>query len=217
MAVLLACRRLSAGYSPGRWVVRDVALELRAAERLVITGPAGAGKTTLLYALLGLLKRAPESELWAFGVPVNTPRALTELRRRAVLLFQHVESQWLAATVGEEILFTPCAHNMPPAQAEARRDAALRAVGLEDMELARPLFSLPPLQRKLATLAALLVMEPDVLLLDDPLGGLGETEARGLVEVLKTLPQALLIACRQPGPMCSLSPVPLNITDLKAA
>ena len=188
---LLELRNVTFFYGPDRPVLRECNLRIGAADRIGLAGPNGSGKTTLLHLMVGLLRPA-SGNMVAFGKPRRREADFHEVRRRAGLLFQDTDDQLFCPTVAEDVAFGPL--NLGKPRADARRIVAetLDRVGLPGFER-RITYRLSGGERRLVALAAVLAMQPDVLLLDEPTAGLDEASTARLTEVLRGLPQAMLV------------------------
>lgn len=177
---------------PRRGVVLDeVDFKLEKGDKVALTGPNGAGKTTLLHLLVGL-KKAKAGEIHAFGAQRHEEKEFVEVRERAGFLFQDPDDQLFCPTVLEDVSFGPL--NLGKSREEATRIAteALESVGMAGFE-ERITHQLSGGEKRMVTLAAVLAMEPDVLLLDEPSNAL-DTKARWrLINILQSLPQAMII------------------------
>lgn len=178
-----------------RPILRELSLHIHPGERVVILGVNGCGKTTLLKLLDGLL--------WAEAGRVSYDgRALdraaleeTSFRRRfrseVAFLFQNVDAMLFNPTVKDEIAFGPRQLGMPDAQERAVRWAEeFGASAWMD----RPPFELSGGEKKRVALAAMLAIEPKVLLLDEPTASLDPASAGQLVDFLNERPELTVIA-----------------------
>jgi cobalt/nickel transport system ATP-binding protein len=171
-----------------REVLRDVSLSVAEGERVVLLGVNGCGKTTLLKAMDGLLFPV-RGEVRFRGLPLGA-RALEEpgLRRRfrgeVALVFQNVDAMLFHPTVADEIAFGPRQLGMPDVEARVERWAA--TLGVEGL-LARPPFELSGGEKKRVALAAVLAVEPRLLLLDEVTSGLDPASSARLVDLLAGL------------------------------
>jgi cobalt/nickel transport system ATP-binding protein len=179
----------------GRTVLRDVSFSVAAGERVVLLGVNGCGKTTLLKALDGLV--APAAGRIAYdGTPLDA-RTLDEraFRRRfrgdVALLFQNVDAMLFNPTVADEIAFGPLQLGLPGVGARVERWARVFDV---DALLDRPPFELSGGEKKRVALAALLAIEPRVLLLDEPTANLDPASSARLVDLLAATPGLTVIA-----------------------
>jgi cobalt/nickel transport system ATP-binding protein len=169
----------------------DVSFAIAEGERVAILGANGAGKTTLLLASVGVLPVAG-GELELCGLPV-TKATLPEVRRKAGMVFQNPDDQLFMPTVGEDITFGPRNYRVAEADIKARTGRVL--AGLNIAHLAQRMTgTLSGGEKRLAALAGVLVMEPSVLLLDEPTSFLDPRARRNLTAILSELPQTLVIA-----------------------
>lgn len=178
-----------------RPTLRDVSCAIAAGEKVVLLGSNGCGKSTLLKILAGLLPPAAGSVRYE-DHPVS-PAALRSgefrrrFRREVGLLFQNPDSMLFNTTVHEEIAFGPRRHGLPDADDRARHWA--REVGVDRL-LDKAPWTLSAGQKQLVCLAALLVLEPRLLLLDEPTSSLDPRSTGWLVDFLQDLPQTLVVA-----------------------
>ncbi len=188
---LIELRKVSFSYGSARPVLCGCDLRIGQRDRLGLTGPNGSGKTTLLQLVVGLLHPAA-GEIVAFGKPRRREADFHEVRRRAGLLFQDTDDQLFCPTVAEDVAFGPL--NLGRSRAEAWRIVAetLACVGLAGFER-RVTYHLSGGERRLVALASVLAMHPDVLLLDEPTAGLDEASTARLIDVLRSLDQAMLV------------------------
>jgi len=168
-------------YPDGTPALRDVSLTIGAGEFVALLGPNGSGKTTLAKHLNGLLKPARGRVLVA-GRDTR-PLRVAELARLVGYVFQNPDHQIFAATVEDEVAFGLRLRELPPAEVRQRVEAALAP-----FELA-PWRDLPPAllgwgQRRQVALAAVLATQPQVLILDEPTGGLDSRSREDLMAVV---------------------------------
>lgn len=188
MAALLEVRQAAIRVGE-REVLRDVTLSVAEGERVVLLGVNGCGKSTLLKAMDGLVFPA-RGEVRFRGEPLSA-RALEEagLRRRfrgeVALLFQNVDAMLFHPTVADEIAFGPRQMGMPDVEARVARWAA--ATGVAAL-LGRPPFELSGGEKKRVALAAVLAIDPRLLLLDEVTSGLDPASSARLVDLLAGIP-----------------------------
>ncbi len=191
MSALLEACDLCFSYRDGPAILDQVAFAVEAGRRIGLTGANGCGKTTLLHCLVGLLK--PTSGHVRFmGKPCIDEQDFHEVRRRVGLVFQDADDQLFCPTVLEDVAFGPL--NLGHSPATARRIAldTLARIGLEGFE-DRITYRLSGGEKRLVSLATVLAMDPDVLLLDEPTGGLDEESRERVGGILAALPQAMII------------------------
>ena len=184
-------RGLSFSYNSDRPVLDRLDLELARGERLGVIGHNGSGKTTLLHLIVGLL--APSAgEIEVFGKARVSEADFLDVRTRVGLLFQDSEDQLFSPTVGEDVAFGPL--NLGRGKEEATRIASekLAAVGLAGFE-ERISYRLSTGEKRLVSLAGVLAMEPEVLLLDEPSAGLDEDAEARILEILGALQMGMIV------------------------
>ena len=139
---------------------------------MALLGPNGCGKTTLLHLIVGLL-RPSAGQIEAFGRQRMAEADFHEVRRRVGLLFQDADDQLFCPTVAEDVAFGPL--NLGKSRDEVRRIVAgtLDSLGLAGYEH-RVTYRLSGGEKRLVALATVLAMQPEVLLLDEPSGGLDD-------------------------------------------
>jgi cobalt/nickel transport system ATP-binding protein len=177
---------------PGRPPVLDgVQLRVSPGDRLAVTGPNGAGKSTLLRLIVGL-ERPQAGQIAAFGRACTSEADFREVRRRVGLVFQDPDDQLFCPTVLEDVAFGPLNLGHPPAAARAVAERTLDRLGLAGFA-ERITHKLSGGEKRLVSLAAVLAMEPEVLLLDEPSNFLDEATTARLVAILRNLDQALVV------------------------
>ena len=171
-------------------VLRDVTLRIEAGERVALVGPNGAGKSTLLSHLNGALLATPPVHV--LGLPVERAY-LPEVRRRVGVVQQETDDQLFMPTVREDVAFGPLNAGATAPEAEHRVRRALTAV--DALHLAdRAHTTLSGGERRRVAVATILSMDVDILVLDEPTSNLDARSRRALVEVLRPLPQTLIVA-----------------------
>ncbi|MDA8202460.1 MAG: ATP-binding cassette domain-containing protein [Chloroflexi bacterium] len=167
-------------------VLHGLSLEIAPGEFVGITGPSGAGKTTLCLCLKGLIPFAlggrMQGRVEIEGVSTRDigPGKLAET---AGLVFQDPESQIIGLTVEEDLAFGPENFAMAPAEIRSRIPLALQTVGLAGLQ-ERETHSLSGGQKQRTAIASALMMEPAILILDEPTS---ELDPIGRQEVFQTV------------------------------
>ncbi len=176
---------ISFAHPGGPRVLDNVCLDLYRGDRIGLMGPNGSGKTTLFHVIMGLLKPTA-GRMEIFRKPVREERDFVKVRGRIGLLFQDADDQLFSPTVLEDVVFGPL--NLGKSREEARDIArrTLELLGLSSFE-DRITHKLSGGEKRLVSLATVLAMEPEVLLLDEPTTGLDEPTREKLVEVLSRL------------------------------
>ena len=188
---MLSTHDLSYSYADGRGqsveALRDVNVEFQAGSAVAVVGASGSGKTTLAQHLNGLLE--PHGgrvlldgiDIWSSGLA-----KLPQLRRRVGLVFQFPELQLFGDTLFEDVAFGP--RNLGIAEPEV--DEIVRLV-LDSVHLPYEIFaersplSLSYGEKRLAAIAGVLALRPEVLVLDEPTAGLDPAMTKSLLSILQ--------------------------------
>lgn len=179
-----------------RLVLDRVSLLLAPGERLFVVGASGAGKSTLLLALLGFVP-ITTGAIELLGRPCVQEADFAAARGPLGLLFQDPDDQLLGPTVFEDAEFGPLNLGLAPVEAHARAHAALDRVGIAALA-ERPVHQLSGGEKRLAALAGVLAMQPQVLLLDEPTAGLDEEAAERVLDVLAATGLTMIVASHDP-------------------
>jgi len=178
-------------YLDGTEALRGVSFEIAEGEAVGLVGPNGAGKSTLIWLLAGFI--APSrGKAWIQGREVRKPD-LAEIRRRLGVIFQNPDDQLFMPTLFDDVAFGLLNLGESPEKVEARVIEALRSVGLESQRNRFP-GHLSAGQKRLAALAAVLALGPEVLVLDEPTSDLDPRARRRFIEQTAALRQTRLIA-----------------------
>jgi len=155
-------------------------------KKCVLIGQNGCGKTTLFLLANGLYKPQKGSVNWQ-GKPLKYDRqSLMKLRQQVGLVFQDPEQQLVASTVEEDISYGLCNLGLPTAEIKQRVEQAL--VEFELTQLAqRPVHHLSLGQKKRVSIADVMVLRPELVLLDEPTAYLDKLHTRNLMATLKKI------------------------------
>ncbi len=178
----ILARDLVFSYGPDAQALDGVSLKVPVHATTAIVGQTGSGKSTLLRLLCGL-EAADAGSLTVCGINATTKRGRRQVRRAVGYVMQHPERQLFAQTVAEDVAFGPRNQGLSAAEVERRVAHALDLVGLADRRDASP-FELSGGQQRLAAIAGVLAMEPELLVLDEPTAGLdprGRARLRALM------------------------------------
>jgi len=187
---VLRCRGVSYAYLDRFPALRDVSLDVVRGETLALLGANGCGKSTLLKVLAGLVFPTAGT-VHAFGEEV-TEDALEDagfsagFRSRVGFVFQSSDAQVFSPTVREEIAFGGLQLGMTTTEALARVDDLLALLDIADLADRAP-FQLSGGQKKRVAIASVLVMNPDVLLFDEPTAALDPRSRHWLTELIVEL------------------------------
>lgn len=166
------------------WALRNVSLTVRRGEFLGLAGHTGSGKSTLVQHLNGLI-RPQEGSVCALGLDLANKKDAAAVKAKVGVVFQYPERQLFAETVAQDVAFGP--HNLGLSQAEVARRVAssLARVGLDLATVGdKSPFELSGGQQRRVAFAGVLAMEPEVLVLDEPMAGLDPAARRDFLELI---------------------------------
>ncbi len=187
---MIELRNISFQYD-SRPVLEDLNLSLGVGDRIGLAGPNGSGKTTVCRIIMGLTK--PDSgRVEIFGRERASEADFADVRGRVGYLFQDSDDQLFCPTVLDDVAFGPL--NLGKSEDEAKEVVAttLASLGLSGFE-PRYTHQLSGGEKRLVSLAAVLAMQPEVLILDEPTSGLDEDTVERLAEILKNSELTYLI------------------------
>ncbi len=186
---VIEARGLRYRYDDGTLALDNVDFRLAAGETVALLGRNGSGKTTLVLMLSGLLEG--EGEITVCGLKVER-RNLAAVRRKVGMVFQDSEEQLFMPTVLEDVAFGPLNQGIEPEEALRMAVRALEQVGMLVASRKAP-YHLSAGEKRRAALAGVLVMKPEILILDEPTTYLDPPGQRELIHLLKELPQAKIL------------------------
>ena len=179
---MIEFENVSASYDGELPILRDVSFRIPDGDFVAFVGTNGAGKSTTMRLINGLLKPS-SGQVLIDGVPTTQLRT-SQLAAKVGFLFQNPDRQICCSTVREELLFGFRAQGRADAEAEAKVDAMIERFGFDGD--AEP-FLLNRGTRQLLALASIIVMEPPVVVLDEPTTGLDFRECAKVMDVIAEL------------------------------
>ena len=185
MDTLIHLKNIHFSYPGGKPLFQGLSFQLLKGERLGLIGPNGSGKTTLFHIIMGLLKPSG-GEVEIFGETIREEKQFQRVRQKIGLLFQDPDDQLFSPTVLEDVAFGPLNQGKSPKEAIAIAKETLAKLGLNGFE-DRVTYKLSGGEKRLVSLAAVLAMEPQVLLLDEPTTGLDMETTERLIGILNRL------------------------------
>jgi len=173
--------------------LKGVTASFHAGEQVAILGANGSGKSTLL-AILNALSYPTSGEFYAFGTLVKEEIFDTlednefnrSFRKKVGFLFQNPDIQLFSSTVFDEIAFGPLQLDLPPDEVRKRTEDVIAMLGIENLQDRAP-HMLSGGEKKKVCIASILSTNPDVLLLDEPTGGLDPRSQIWLIELIQDL------------------------------
>ena len=179
---MIEFKNVSASYDGELPILRDVGFLIPDGDFVAFVGTNGAGKSTTMRLINGLLKPS-SGQVLIDGAPTTQLRT-SQLAAKVGFLFQNPDRQICCSTVREELLFGFRAQGRADAEAEVKVDAMIERFGFDGD--AEP-FLLNRGTRQLLALASIIVMEPPVVVLDEPTTGLDFRECAKVMDVIAEL------------------------------
>lgn len=193
--VRLALKLKGVGYSYGTVrALRDVSFELPRGAKMALLGANGAGKSTLISLLNGLAI-PEEGEVYVFDGLLDRDTRMSA-RRRVGVVYQDPDDQIFSPTVAEDVAFGPLNMGLSASEVTERVERALGSVGMREFRDCSP-FELSYGQKRRVAIAGVLAMQPDVIIMDEPMAFLdpkGKAELQALLESLHLMGMTLMIA-----------------------
>lgn len=169
------------------WALRDVSLTVRRGEFLGLAGHTGSGKSTLVQHLNGLI-RPQEGSVFALGLDLSNKKDAATVKAKVGVVFQYPERQLFAETVAQDVAFGPRNLGLPQDEVARRVASSLTRVGLDLAAIGdKSPFELSGGQQRRVAFAGVLAMEPEVLVLDEPMAGLDPAARRDFLELIDRL------------------------------
>ena len=177
---IIEINQLSCLFGDGTLALKEITLSIEAGSFVLLAGKNGAGKTTLLRHLNGLI--LPDSgEVRLNGVPVS--KNLSRARQMVGMVFQNADSQIVGETVFDDVAFGPENLCWPAGKVKEKVNETLSIIGIAALAGHRP-HTLSGGEKRRLAIAGVLVMDPEVIVLDEPFSNL---DYPGTLQVLKTI------------------------------
>lgn len=197
MTPLLRLHDLSFAYPGEPPLISRLSLDIAPGEKVFLRGKNGAGKTTLFSLIMGL-RRPTTGAIAVKGRSISTKEDFRYLRRTVGFLFQDPDDQLFCPTLLDDVLFGPLNLGFSRKDALEKTMSVLKRLHIEELADVPP-YALSGGQKRLGALAAVLSMEPELLLLDEPSSGLDDEARETLAEMLRRLDSSLIIASHDAG------------------
>lgn len=178
-------------YETGKRILKDVSFHAGEGDSIGLIGANGVGKSTLLKMLVGLNLQFTGS-IRVENIPVEKS-TLPEIRSRIGYVFQDSDSQLFMNTVYEDVAFAPRNYGMSEPEVKRRVEEALRLTGIEYLEN-RQIYKMSGGEKKLVSIATILSMTPDIILMDEPSIALDPKNRRNLIHILNSFEHLKIIA-----------------------
>lgn len=187
--IALKIKQLRYQYPDGTLGVDGVTFEIEEFEKVAVIGPNGSGKSTLITLMNGV--RRGTGDIDVFGIRIET-KNLQLIKRQVGLVFQNPDDQLFCPTIYEDVAFGPLNLGLSTEDIQERVEAALHIVGLENIGH-RSSFHLSFGERKLASLATVLSMDPQVIALDEPTSNLDLAHRRKIIRWIQKNKKTIIL------------------------
>ena len=181
---------VSFSYEAGIQVIDHLSFSIHKGESMGLIGANGAGKSTIMKLILGLLQG--EGQILVDGLPVEK-KNLPVIRQKIGFVLQDSDNQMFMPTVYEDMIFGPLNYGLSKEEAETRVDWVLRDLNLEELKH-RHNHKLSGGEKRMAAIATILAMEPEMVVMDEPSTALDPCNRRTVINTINRLPQTKLIA-----------------------
>ena len=187
---MLEFRNVSFSYEPGIPVIDNLSFHIRKGETVGLIGANGAGKSTIMKLMLGLLPA--QGEILVEGMPV-TKQNLSVIRQKIGFVLQDSDNQMFMPTVYEDMIFGPRNYGLTREEADARVDRVLKELGLENLKH-RHNHKISGGEKRMAAIATILAMEPEMIVMDEPSTALDPVNRRRVISTINSRKETKLIA-----------------------
>ena len=186
---MISFENVSFSYENGATVLDQISFEIADGESVGLIGANGAGKSTLMKLLLGLLPF--EGNIFVDGMRVEK-KNLLQIRKKIGFVLQDSDNQMFMPTVFEDMMFGPRNYGMSREEAEKRVDAVLTRLGLNDLKY-RYNHKISGGEKRMAAIATVLTMEPEIIVMDEPSIALDPVNRRAVINTVNSLPMTKII------------------------
>ena len=187
---MLEFRNVSFSYEPGTPVLDNLSFHIRKGETVGLIGANGAGKSTIMKLMLGLLPA--QGEILVDGMP-EIKQNLPPIRQKIGFVLQDSDNQMFMPTVYEDMIFGPRNYGLSREEADARVDRVLRELGLENLKH-RHNHKISGGEKRMAAIATILAMEPEMIVMDEPSTALDPVNRRRVISTINSRKETKLIA-----------------------
>ena len=182
---------VSFGYERGQEILSRISFHAAETDSIGIIGANGVGKSTLLKLMVGLYLDF-EGSIRVEEIPVER-NTLSQIRSKIGYVFQDSDSQLFMTTAYEDIAFAPRNYGLPESEVQRRVEQALCQVGIEHLK-DKQIYKMSGGEKKLVSIATILSMTPDIILMDEPSIALDPRNRRNLIRILNSFEHLKIIA-----------------------
>ena len=187
----IECKNISFSYENGKEILKNISFRVVAKEAVGIIGANGVGKSTLLRILVGLELNFT-GDVLVDQEPVNK-KNLADIRSKIGYLFQDSDNQLFTQTVYNDVAFGPRNYGLEEEEVDKRVMSSLKTMGILHLK-DKQIYKMSGGEKKLASVATILAMDPGIILLDEPSIALDPKNRRTLIQTLNHLDYIKIIA-----------------------
>lgn len=187
---MIAMQDWTVTYPDGTIAVDHLNLKIQPGEHLAIIGANGAGKSSLILSMVGVIPGS--GQIHVDGVELNK-KNLTEIRKKVGVVFQNPDDQLFLPTIYDDVAFGPRNLGMDEESVRYRVEDRMELLHISHLRNKSAL-KLSGGEKRMAAMATVLAMKPDVMVFDEPTAFLDPKSRRNLIRVLQKLPHTMLIA-----------------------
>lgn len=188
---MIQIKEISFSYPDGNQAINKVSIHIKQGSTVAVVGANGAGKSTLLAMMVGILM-AKEGEIEIAGIPL-TKNKLEEIRKKVGFVFQNPDDQLFMSRVYDDIAFGPRNFGFNIEEIDKMTSCAIETMKIEHLVNRAP-HKLSGGEKRNVAIAAVLAMDPEVLLFDEPSSYLDPKSRRNFIHAMSTLDHTKVIA-----------------------
>lgn len=186
---MIEFEHVSFAYEKNNPVINDMSFRIEKGESVGLIGANGAGKSTIMKLLLGLA--SGDGRIIVDGMEVNSEN-LSKVRKKMGFVLQNSDNQMFMPTVYEDMMFAPLNYMVSREDAEKKVDEVLRSLDLEELKY-KYNHKISGGEKRMAAIATILAMEPEVILMDEPTSALDPYNRRIVINTIKGMDQTKII------------------------
>lgn len=188
---MIRIKNISFSYPDGNQALKNISIEIAEGSTVAVVGANGAGKSTLLALLIGIYM-AKEGEIEIADIPLRKNK-LEEIRKKVGFVLQNPDDQLFMARVYDDVAFGPRNFGYPPEEIKQMTDHAIEVMKIEHLRNRTP-HKLSGGEKRNVAIAAVLAMNPEVLLFDEPSSYLDPKSRRNFIHAMAPLSHTKVIA-----------------------